>query len=287
MAATAHVTFAHRTLALACTHEAYKDQLDGARLDQTLLAKLANDLGPSPVYLDVGANVGLTAITVALARPDCRVLAFEPVPSNLRHLRENVTGSGATNIEIVDAAVGEETAASVYLSDNGPWSTVQPSGAVSTRSLRLDDVAVDRVDLIKMDIEGYEPNAICGAKRLLESTKPLIYLEFNSWALLLHHYDALTFARILWQDFDVIGMDVGDSIVAAPSDHMMFVHDNIVRFGCVNNLLLRPRAKIPDLHVLTDAPATAALRQQMRGAHRQWTLHALRGRLAARIANWP
>jgi hypothetical protein len=118
------------------------------------------------------------------------------------------------------------------------------------------------VAFVKIDVEGFEPNVLAGGGRVL-SRHPLMLIEFNTWTLLLHHYDPLAFAEALWAHCEVLGLAFGDKQVPAPADASGLVHTNLVNHGCVSDILLRPRSPLPDLATMTEAPAARRLRREM------------------------
>ena len=114
-----------RHVVLAGTHQPYLLHLSVTDWNNhPLFAQVAN-LPAGDFYLDVGSNIGATAIAVALIRPDIRVVAFEPVPSNFEFLSRNVQANGVRNCTVVPAAVGD-IRSHVTLTDAGPWSLVLP-----------------------------------------------------------------------------------------------------------------------------------------------------------------
>ena len=58
-----------------------------------------------PVVLDVGANIGFTALTMSRLRPSARILAFEPSPSTFEFLKRNVNNNACENIEPIQLAL--------------------------------------------------------------------------------------------------------------------------------------------------------------------------------------
>jgi hypothetical protein len=77
------------------------------RLCSVLRACLPRD--GAPVALDVGANIGLATMAMAVTAPrPTRLLAVEPSPRNLAHLRRNLAANGLERVEVVAAAAGAE-----------------------------------------------------------------------------------------------------------------------------------------------------------------------------------
>ncbi len=149
-------------------------------------------LETSETVLDVGSHVGLYALLAAVDRPDTKVLAFEPVPRNLGYLRTNVDRNRAANIEVVDAAVGDHVGEIVL---HIPDTTRLPATAsihetghaddelvpTPVRILSLDSRAatgdLGSVDLVKLDVEGAELDALRGAAELLAAHRPAVLCE--------------------------------------------------------------------------------------------------------------
>jgi FkbM family methyltransferase len=152
-------------------------------------------LGPGMTFIDVGANVGyFSALGARLVGLFGRVLAFEPSPYAFGRLRTMIEESDLHQVKAIQAAlsdcIGEGR---LYLGKPGGGlknhtPTMVPhenTDAIATRTTTLDAVTahsqIDRIDLIKIDIEGYEVKALQGAKRLLRERRIRNFLcEVNS-----------------------------------------------------------------------------------------------------------
>jgi FkbM family methyltransferase len=140
------------------------------------------------VYIDVGANNGFFyALQVGLQHPDARVFAFEPDPEILPHLERNVAVNGlAEQITVVPVALsdtvtdGRLTAglgASGYLLDSNDVHGVQVR--VTTLDTFVADNRIDRIDVIKVDVEGHEERVLAGARETLAAFHPTLVLELT------------------------------------------------------------------------------------------------------------
>lgn len=179
------------------------------------LANLIKCLPPGSTCLDVGANIGLTTIATAVGNPNIRVIAFEPVPSNAALLAQNIQTNGIENCTIVNTAVGDHVGR-VSINDNGPWSIVG-GGSVEVPMTTLDTYCAEqlpgtRIDFIKIDVEGYEPNVLAGAAQILAQWRPIIFMEFNAWTLALLGHSPVAVATRIWSAFDVQSHD-RDSVI--------------------------------------------------------------------------
>ncbi len=115
------------------------------------------------VAFDCGANVGYSSIYFLNQFPHCRVLAVEPDPDNLELLRINLQPYGS-RVEIVIAGVWSTATRLVIVRRSEAWATqVRAATRDEMGDLLAVDIAslmqragVDRVDVLKVDIEGSE-----------------------------------------------------------------------------------------------------------------------------------
>jgi FkbM family methyltransferase len=151
-------------------------------------------LSPGMVVIDAGANVGqYTLIAAVEVGIHGGVHAFEPVPKNFQrlaaHVLENGLGSTVrTNMvalwhrgETVKLSLPSDAAGNDGIYTIGIPSVV--SDSVACRAVRLDDYVaenkLDRVDFVKMDIEGAEWFALHGATAVISRWRPTMLVEIN------------------------------------------------------------------------------------------------------------
>jgi FkbM family methyltransferase len=147
----------------------------------------------SETIIDVGANIGAYSCIAANRAPShCDIVAFEPVSENLRYLRRNLEGlSQGARVQIEEKAVGQTGGTIKIYLDEGSIGTHSPSASNapnSTTSTTVPVVALDEyvqqkfggrpVDLLKVDVEGYEGAVLRGARRTLRESKPTLFIEF-------------------------------------------------------------------------------------------------------------
>ena len=143
--------------------------------------------GPGDTAVDAGAHIGLFAMHMAaVVGPAGQVYAFEPLDANADLLERSIAENRFTDRLIVQrAAVGQRTGAATLtfavetLNSGGAYllrdDTAPLAGNVTRQVplVALDDVTFARpVRLIKMDVEGAEPQVVEGATRLLERGSP-------------------------------------------------------------------------------------------------------------------
>lgn len=145
---------------------------------------------PGSVAFDVGANVGMFAVPLALAvGPRGRVVAIEPSPQNVARLEANLARNGLTNVVVREIAVAEQPgeallqlavdaalhSTTTVCEDRGNGeSVVVPAETLDAvwRSTGSPDVS-----FLKIDTEGGELGILRGAPELLRACRPPILLE--------------------------------------------------------------------------------------------------------------
>ncbi|RST87117.1 FkbM family methyltransferase [Aquibium carbonis] len=131
-------------------------------------------LKPGMVFVDIGANVGTYSLHVATkAGPGARIIAFEPHPRTFAKLAYNLDANGAGNVAAQNLAIAGETGTMELYSDGGGnigHASLLREGAGAVRSTQAVPVAplasvlarqgVPNVDLLKIDVEGFEDRAL-------------------------------------------------------------------------------------------------------------------------------
>lgn len=121
------------------------------------------DAIPAETIVDLGASVGLATLRLLSSHPNARVVAVEADPVLIPRLRANVAGLPVTVVHAAVAAKSGER--QFFRSDMDSWgnsldntSGTQTAVAVSALSLGdlLDQQGIDKVDLLKLDVEGAE-----------------------------------------------------------------------------------------------------------------------------------
>ena len=147
-------------------------------------------LRDSPVILDIGASIG--AVTAALAQrfPDGHVVAFEAAPSVHRSLRETIRRSVGATVSLQESGVGAQSGNMRFHEDgNGSgWGFLSEElGGVDVSVTTVDEAVsaleLDRVDFIKIDVEGGELGVLQGASNTLLRDCPLLVFEVNVFCL--------------------------------------------------------------------------------------------------------
>jgi FkbM family methyltransferase len=139
--------------------------------------------------LDLGTHVG--TFTLAAAAMGYEVIGVEASPENASLLRASLERNGFDRVQLVNAAVSDRPG-TLEFSQGGPYGHVgvreAGQASVSVPAIRIDDLVAERgwerVDFIKMDIEGSEIAGLQGMARLLSADDaPTIFVESNGHTL--------------------------------------------------------------------------------------------------------
>lgn len=159
----------------------------------------------SAVVCDVGANTGVYSLVATARAPGARVFAFEPHPGNAARLRRNLLLNDAANVELVELALGDaEGVLPIHIPADQRISAsasadVSFAEAFSPTEYKkhpvpqttLDAFAAERhlqrIDLIKIDVESYELAVLRGAERALSLYRPIVLCEVVDWDVLARH----------------------------------------------------------------------------------------------------
>jgi len=171
---------------------------DGGRFGDAPVVLAERYCGPRAVVVDAGANIGLSTLGFAHIARQGRVVAIEPSGTSFGFLVENLERNRIDNVLPIRVALSN-TAGSVRLLEDAGFMAgtriVSPDAATAVPGVEvpastLDDVlegaGVAAVDLVKIDVEGHEPEVLAGAAATLARHRPLCIVEFNAYTMVYH-----------------------------------------------------------------------------------------------------
>lgn len=207
---------------------------------------------PGDDFVDVGANIGVTAVLAARVVDPGRVVAVEPVPSTFSYLQHNIAATGLAHVTCrrlaVAAAPGDVSlvsrpgfgfAAYVGHADGLDEYTDFPAPALPLDQLVADE-GLERLRFVKIDVEGYELEVLRGATAVLENSRPVVFLESNPYCLSIFHKISLVdfVAEILSIFPFVFALDFTSGVrildLTMSRNLPGFYHDSVVTNGFPN-----------------------------------------------------
>jgi len=141
----------------------------------------------SDIVVDVGSYSGVYTLEAASVNSNLKVYAFEPNPKMIGLLRENIVLNGLEHrVLLFEEGLSLETGVMKLFSDIGPGtitsnSTLQPISPMNyfdeVLVTSLDSKNLGAVDLVKIDVEGFEEQVLMGMATTLQSYHPVILIE--------------------------------------------------------------------------------------------------------------
>jgi len=161
----------------------------GGGWEPHVVEAIRSNLGLGQTFVDIGGNVGVMSFNAAaVVGARGKVIAFEPNPRNVSAFRRGIVANGNNNILLLSLALSDHhhmiglTSAS-NAKVLGDASATQVADVV--QAVPGDEILEhqSQIDLIKIDIEGYELPALMGLQKTLVRHKPKILCEFNPLCL--------------------------------------------------------------------------------------------------------
>lgn len=136
------------------------------------------------VIVDIGANIGYYTVLFAdKVGKSGKVIAIEPDPINFEILQKNIKENKLFNVVAVQAAVGSQTGElKLYKSKEnfGDHKLYGGDKGEKVKVIKLDEFLKDqKINLIKVDTQGWEPEVFAGAKKTIEKDLPIIFFEYS------------------------------------------------------------------------------------------------------------
>jgi FkbM family methyltransferase len=143
---------------------------------------------PGMTVLDIGANVGYyTALAIKGTARLGRIISLEPDPDSFRYLQQTVAANGGTNVTCVNCAAAEQAGESLLFvsrhnrGDSRLYSNDLATHSVVVRTVIVDELlnelGISEVDLIKIDVQGYESRVFSGMQNILRNSPSITVLS--------------------------------------------------------------------------------------------------------------
>jgi FkbM family methyltransferase len=157
----------------------------GSFYEVSMLEAIASNF-PQNTVLDVGANIGNHSLYLAKFTTATTIHAFEPMPRSFEHLSANMKRNDCENVTLHNFALSDSSGVAKM---NFPDPTNQGMAKISEEGIevqviRLDDLNIEKVSLIKIDVEGHELSVLRGGLETIRKNRPHLYIEIQDENLL-------------------------------------------------------------------------------------------------------
>ena len=222
----------------------------GMEWEPHLLTIMEKFIKQDHVCLDIGSNFGYHALEMSKLTKNM-VHAFEPQHENFLLLKKNVENNKIQNITIYENAVGNSTTTvkmplfnienedvCLNMGDISVNHLQQDQKFTEVKTVKIDDLLLDRVDFVKIDVQGYEQFVLNGMATTLSVHKPLMVIEFEDHQLLKFGYNSLYLFNILREmgyTLFLIDADYASDHLCVPNDKLEFFLQEMKEFIVFND----------------------------------------------------
>ncbi|MEN9552370.1 MAG: hypothetical protein RI935_747 [Candidatus Parcubacteria bacterium] len=155
--------------------------------EEEVLHTIQQHLTEDSVFVDVGANVGDHTLFASHIAHKGKVIAFEPIPDLCDQIQHSISLQNKQHapITVHPFACGQKTSSltlSLPVNNIGGASLVRKGDrTLSVQVVKADDILKneDKVTMIKIDVEGFECDALLGLQQTISKHKPSLVIEFS------------------------------------------------------------------------------------------------------------
>jgi FkbM family methyltransferase len=209
-------------------------------LIETVLSPIIKN---SKIILDIGSHCGSHAIIYSKINPSSKIYCFEPQKKMFEILRMNVKINDIDNIQLFNFALGNKKCCA-YMSDHcldGPnmdkkindkdffnYGGLQIGLGGENINIEvldkvLDEILIEKIDYIKIDVEGFENFVVDGGMKMIIRDKPIIFFE--------HNYKAVTkdmsefYEPVEWNIINKL-VEIGYNVTKKNDDNWLAIYEN-------------------------------------------------------------
>jgi len=149
------------------------------------IEKILQAMPDKPIVLDIGAHIGNHALI--MTRFSKMVYCFEPLTENVTVLQRNQSENHIQNMQIFPFALSDKNETLTFYKDGSTFvSDLQHAGsATEILTCKIGDEVlqenqIHRIDFIKIDVEGFEAQALRGLSNIIKSSQPVVMMEWNN-----------------------------------------------------------------------------------------------------------
>lgn len=156
--------------------------VSGRFFETAELAYCRELIAPGGVIVDIGANVGNHLIYFAKFLMPARIVPIEPHPESVRLLRENIALNSVGCVDeryLGSAVAAKRSRLKIVLGQRGDLVLAQllPAADGEIEAFPLDELPFERIDLLKVDVEGMEFAVLDGMAATLRRCRPILMIE--------------------------------------------------------------------------------------------------------------
>lgn len=227
---------------------------------------------PGWVVYDLGANIGIYSMLYSkLVGNTGKVVSFEPLPANLMDLKENLELNSCRNVSIRSMAVGKvRTQCMFEIGQNNTEGKLVNDDLATSSRIAVEVETLDELvktglplpDLIKVDIEGGEADALEGAEQLISTRKPALFVELHT-----PEQDRRVGAFLSKHGYDVCRIEAAGKSTRFGLHHLSDIPDLTKTWPSPEGIWGRVLALHPDSYLPPNSPSRSGEEKQRSPSH--------------------
>jgi len=198
--------------------------------------------------VDVGANIGLISLYSArLVKENGSVLSIEPNPEIFDYFSKNIELNNLDTIKPVHAALGAHES-SGYLDENSSddcQMSISEKGAKKINIIPLDNLTSDhkKIDLMKIDVEGFEKFVLEGATKSLDKTKCILFESYEEHFSRYGYSCTDIFSLLKSANFSIFKLKENPFLDPVKEGHISRDCENLLAIKDIDDFLMRKQKK--------------------------------------------
>lgn len=158
---------------------------------------IINEVKNGMVCLDLGSNIGYYAVIESnIVGKSGKIFAVEPSPVNYSLLKQNLENQKMANFLAFNIAIGDKNEEMEFIvREKSNWSKIKTGDEkispedriikipVKTLDSFVDENNIEKIDIVRMDVEGFEYNILLGSKKVLKNFRPKLFIEIHKMYL--------------------------------------------------------------------------------------------------------
>lgn len=203
------------------------------------------------IVLDVGANIGTVTLQASICVESLgRIYSIEPHPQIFKFLNENIILNNFENVKLFNVAVGNKSGTILFSNQKSDCQNKiileKSNDTIEVPIKLLDELTIDEseIDLLKIDVEGFEQFVLLGAKKTLEKTK-CVYIETIEKLYNYYNYDRNKIFEIL-NDYGFELFTISKNSIKKISSKGSLESDDIIGLRDINDFINRTKMTFND-----------------------------------------
>ncbi len=167
------------------------------KIHESIIEKIKS----STIIFDIGGNIGSSALFYSKIAPFSRIYSFEPHPDTYNCALENLSLNESNNIHLINLGIGnkKENLKMYEVNQHNPGMNriLEGDRNFPYKLIKLDTMAnicnelnIEKIDFIKIDVEGFEYAVISSGEYIIRKSKPVILVELDDDHLIEHGSNA-------------------------------------------------------------------------------------------------